>query len=101
LLFDLFLVHVSDECSRRYFAPLCVYAFYVLFLAILHEPLGSQSGEYMELMSVVVEGTVQSVSTTHPLIADKHLTHFLAFFARTARMAITQARNEKRKGLRL
>lgn len=81
----------------RYFAPLPVYAFYVLFLAILHEPLAPESSEYMELMSVVVESTVHGVSTTNPLLSDKHLTHFLAFFSRTARMAITMAKKEKRK----
>jgi hypothetical protein len=59
-----------------------------LFSAIIYNPIAKSAAKYMELISVVVESTVHGVGSRNQLIADPHLTYFLAFFARTARMAM-------------
>lgn len=83
---------LSASNIDRYLKPLPVFALYVLFNAVLHEPASAKSGEYMEVMSIVVESTVQGMDSSDSIIADKHLTHFVTFFARTARMAIKRAK---------
>lgn len=76
-----------------YLAPLPVFGLYVLFMSILHQPLGPKANQYMELMSMVVESTVQGANMPRSLISDLHLTHWLAFFSRTARMSLSRAKN--------
>jgi hypothetical protein len=46
----------------------------------------------MELMSIVVEGTVGGIFAGHPLISQPDMTRFLTFFSRTARLAIRRAK---------
>ncbi|KIW84917.1 hypothetical protein Z517_00305 [Fonsecaea pedrosoi CBS 271.37] len=76
-----------------YLEPFPAFALYVLYLAILHNPAVPEASEYMELISIVVESSVHSVDTPRPLLGDPHLTHFLTFFARSARMTITRAKS--------
>jgi hypothetical protein len=47
----------------------------------------------MELMSIVVEGTVGGIFDGHPLISQPDMTRFLTFFSRTARLAIRRAKH--------
>lgn len=83
---------------ERYLAPLPVFALYVLFLGILYRPLHEDSAVRMELMSIVVESTVDGANMPHPLVSDLHLPHFLTFFSRTARIAILRARQGQSPG---
>lgn len=94
----------TDDCrpcadTDRYLEPLPVYAFHILFAAIMHNPASTRDGHYMELMSMVVESTVSSAGSVNPLFADAHLTHFLTFFARTARLAIRNAKSQRNSSI--
>ncbi|KIW77778.1 hypothetical protein Z517_07611 [Fonsecaea pedrosoi CBS 271.37] len=77
-----------------YLQPLPAYAFNVLFLAVLDRPAGPKAHEFMDLMSIVIESTVNTVTAPNASMADLHLTHFLTFFARSARRAIQQAKGQ-------
>lgn len=48
----------------------------------------------MAVMSGVIESTVDGFFVHNPLISDKHLTHYLTFFSRTARMALRRSKDK-------
>jgi hypothetical protein len=71
-----------------------------MFHAVLECPNVPRSEYYMGEMSSLIEHTVDGFFVHDALISDKHLTHFLTFFARTARMALRRAKDMKIKDRR-